>query len=163
MRFPPSDYFTTLYDAFGQRHVSTVFTQLNEYHLVMEVDQPYQQNPDALKNIYVKSPNGVEVPLSGFAHIEPFNTALQVNHQGQFPAVTLSFDIDPGDSTWRVLSIATLCKGGAGDGTCRLLRSMRAFSAGTAGGLFQDSLKNEWIPDSFRRLGAVYDRFGNVV
>jgi hydrophobe/amphiphile efflux-1 (HAE1) family protein len=88
----------TLYDAFGQRQVATVFTQLNEYHLVMEVDAPYQQNPDALKGIYVKSTNGTEVPLSAFTHFEPRNSVLAVNHQGQYPAVTLSFNLAEGTS-----------------------------------------------------------------
>ena len=86
----------TLYDAFGQRQVSTVFTQLNEYHLVMEVDQDFQRNPDALKNIYARSASGMMVPLSSFSHYESKTAPLAVNHQGQFPAVTLSFNLAPG-------------------------------------------------------------------
>jgi multidrug efflux pump len=86
----------TLYDAFGQRQVSTVFTQLNEYHLVMEVAPEFQRNPDALKGIYVRSTNGTEVPLAAFSHYESKTTPLTVNHQGQYPAVTLSFNLAPG-------------------------------------------------------------------
>ena len=88
----------TLYDAFGQRQVTTIFTQLNQYHVVLQVDPRFQQNPDALKNIYVKSSNGTQVPLSTFTHFEQKTTALAVNHQGQFPVVTLSFNLAPGIS-----------------------------------------------------------------
>ncbi len=88
----------TLYDAFGQRQVSTVFTQLNEYHLVMEVGPEFQRNPDALKGIYMRSVNGTQVPLSAFSHYELKTTPLTVNHQGQYPAVTLSFNLAPGVS-----------------------------------------------------------------
>jgi len=88
----------TLYDAFGQRQVSTIFTQLNQYHVVLEVDPQFQQNPDSLKNIYVKSSSGAQVPLSSFSHFESSNTALAINHQGQFPVVTLSFNLAPGVS-----------------------------------------------------------------
>ncbi|HEV2714053.1 MAG TPA: efflux RND transporter permease subunit, partial [Terriglobales bacterium] len=88
----------TLYDAFGQRQVSTIFTQLNQYHVVLEADPQFQQNPDSLKNIYVKSSSGAQVPLSSFSHFESSNTALAINHQGQFPVVTLSFNLAPGVS-----------------------------------------------------------------
>ena len=88
----------TLYDAFGQRQVSTIFTQLNQYHVVLEADPQFQQNPESLKNIYVHSGNGAQVPLAAFSHFETANTALAVNHQGQFPVVTLSFNLAPGVS-----------------------------------------------------------------
>jgi multidrug efflux pump len=88
----------TLYDAFGQRQVSTIFTQLNQYHVVLEVDPQFQSNPDTLKNIYVKAASGTEVPLASFAHFEQTNTALAINHLGQFPVVTLSFNLAPGVS-----------------------------------------------------------------
>jgi multidrug efflux pump len=94
----PQGIDDTLYDAFGQRQVSTIFTQLNQYHVVLQVDPSFQQNPDALKNIYVKSSNGTQVPLSAFTHFEQKTTALAVNHQGQFPVVTLSFNLAPGVS-----------------------------------------------------------------
>jgi len=94
----PAAIDNTLYDAFGQRQVSTIFTQLNQYHVVLEVGSQFQQNPDALKDIYVKSSNGTQVPLSAFTHFEQRRTALAVNHQGQFPVVTLSFNLAPNAS-----------------------------------------------------------------
>ena len=86
----------TLYDAFGQRQVSTIYTQLNQYHVVLEVLPAYQENPDALKSIYVKSASGAQVPLSSFTRFVPGTTPLAINHQGQFPSVTLSFNLAPG-------------------------------------------------------------------
>lgn len=94
----PADIDNTLYDAFGQRQVSTIFTQLNQYHVVMEVDSQFQQNPDALKNIYVRASTGEQVPLSSFTRVESGATALALNHQGQFPVVTISFNLAPGAS-----------------------------------------------------------------
>ncbi len=94
----PAAIDNTLYDAFGQRQVSTIFTQLNQYHVVLEVDSRFQQNPDALKDIYVKSSNGTQVPLAAFTHLEMKTSALAVNHQGQFPVVTLSFNLAPNAS-----------------------------------------------------------------
>jgi multidrug efflux pump len=86
----------TLYDAFGQRQVSTMYTPLNQYHVVMEVEPRFWQRPETLQDIYVRSSTGAMVPLSAFSHYEPTSTALAVNHQGQFPAVTLSFNLAPG-------------------------------------------------------------------
>jgi multidrug efflux pump len=88
----------TLYDAFGQRLVSIMFTQLNQYHVVLEVNPAFQQNPDALKLIYVHSSNGTQVPLSAFTTYSSENAPISVNHQGQFPVVTLSFNLTPGAS-----------------------------------------------------------------
>jgi multidrug efflux pump len=88
----------TLYDAFGQRQVSTIFTQLNQYHVVLEVGPGFQQNPDSLKDIYVPSSTGQQVPLSTFTRLEPGVSSLVINHQGQFPVVTLSFNLAPGVS-----------------------------------------------------------------
>jgi multidrug efflux pump len=85
-----------LYDSFGQRNVSTMYTPLNQYFVVMEVDPQYQQDPNSLRGIYVRSSAGNEVPLSAVAHFEATNTTLAVNHQGQFPSVTLSFNLAPG-------------------------------------------------------------------
>jgi multidrug efflux pump len=86
----------TLDDAFGQRQVSTMFTQLNQYHVVMEVEPEFWQSPEGLKQIYVRTANGGVVPLSAFTHYEPTTAPLAVNHQGQFPSVTLSFNLAPG-------------------------------------------------------------------
>src|SRR6202040_4217650 len=92
------DIDNTLGDAFGQRQVSNIYKGLNQYHVVMEVMPSAQQSPDALKSIYVPSKPGKLVPLSAFAHYEPSSTALSVNHQGVFPAITLSFNLAPGAS-----------------------------------------------------------------
>jgi multidrug efflux pump len=86
----------TLYDAFGQRQVSTIFTQLNLYRVILEVDPQFQQSPDALGQIYVRGASGEAVPLSSFSHYERGETAVSIAHQGQFPAVTLSFNLAPG-------------------------------------------------------------------
>jgi multidrug efflux pump len=86
----------TLYDAFGQRQVSTIYTQLNQYHVVMEVDSAFRDSTDAIRNLYVRSSKGTQVPLSAFTHYETKSTALAVNHQGQFPAVTISFNLRDG-------------------------------------------------------------------
>ncbi|HWZ33306.1 MAG TPA: multidrug efflux RND transporter permease subunit [Bryobacteraceae bacterium] len=88
----------TLYDAFGQRQVSVMYTQLNQYHVVMEVEPAFWQNPDGLKYLYVRTPADSQVPLSAFARYAPSNTALSVNHQGFFPSVTISFNLPVGVS-----------------------------------------------------------------
>jgi multidrug efflux pump len=88
----------TLYDAFGQRQVAILYTALNQYHVVMEVAPQYWQDPATLHEIYVRSMTGSQVPLSAVARFEPTNTVLLVNHQGQFPGVTLSFNMVPGVS-----------------------------------------------------------------
>ena len=107
----------TLYDAFGQRQVSTIFTQLNQYHVVLEVDPQFSQNPDSLKNIYVHSNSGMQVPLASFSHFQTSNTALAVNHQGQFPVVTLSFNLAPGRLAGR--GDASDTTDGTGHSICR--------------------------------------------
>ncbi|MFL6387361.1 MAG: multidrug efflux RND transporter permease subunit [Terriglobales bacterium] len=91
----PAQVDAALYASFGQAQVSTMYRQLNQYHVVMEVDPNLLPGTDALKNTYVKSSTGVEVPLASFTRYEPSNTALQVNHQGFYPAVTLSFNLAP--------------------------------------------------------------------
>src|SRR6185312_15206066 len=86
----------TLYDTFGQRQVSTMYTSLNQYHVVMEADPEFWQNPEFLRQIYVRSPSGQQVPLSAFTQYAPETAPLTVNHQGLFPAVTISFNLKPG-------------------------------------------------------------------
>jgi multidrug efflux pump len=88
----------TLEDAFAQRQVSTIFTQLNQYHVVLEVGAQFEQNPGSLKDLYVASGNNTEVPLSAFTRVQTSNSALAIDHQGQFPVVTLSFNLAPGKS-----------------------------------------------------------------
>ena len=94
----PQNIDDTLDDAYGQRQVSTIFTQLNQYHVILEASPKYQRTPTSLDSIYVKSSNGTQVPLSTFTHFETRQAALVINHQGQFPAVTISFNVAPGKS-----------------------------------------------------------------
>jgi multidrug efflux pump len=130
----------TLYDAFGQRLVSTMFTQLNQYHVVLEVEPRFQQNPDSLKSIYVRSPNGTQVPLSTFTQLHTVRTPLSINHQGQFPAVTLSFNLAPGASLGNAVQAIQQAQRDIG-----LPDSIRASFQGTALA-FQSSLANEsWL------------------
>jgi multidrug efflux pump len=89
---------TTLNDAFGQRQVSTIYSALNQYHVVMEAAPEYWQSPDTLNDVYVSAGQGAQVPLSAIAHYAPTNTALGVNHQSQFVASTISFNLPEGTS-----------------------------------------------------------------
>jgi multidrug efflux pump len=87
----------TLYDAFGQAQVSTMYTSLNQYHAVMEAAPQFWQGPQGLNAIYLRSTNSSSVvPLNAIAHYEPTTAPIAVNHQGQFPSVTLSFNLTPG-------------------------------------------------------------------
>jgi hydrophobe/amphiphile efflux-1 (HAE1) family protein len=92
----PSLIDQTLYDAFGQRQVANIYTSTSQYKVVLEVQPQYQDDPTALSKIYLAGPGGTQIPLSTFAHFGSKAEALSVNHQGQFPAVTLSFNLTPG-------------------------------------------------------------------
>jgi len=127
----------TLYDAFGQRQVSTIFTQLNQYHVVLEVAPEFQNSPHALDNIYIRSTAGGEVPLSAFTHFEAGSAPLVVNHQGQFPAVTISFDLAPDYSLGDAVSAIDQARQEIG-----MPASIEASFQGTAAA-FRASLKNE--------------------
>ncbi|MGH9512237.1 MAG: multidrug efflux RND transporter permease subunit [Terriglobales bacterium] len=133
----PQDIDNALYDAFGQRQVSTIFKALNQYHVVMEVDPRFQQDPDTLDTVYVHSSSGKLIPLSAIAHFGPSNTALAVNHQGQYPSVTLSFNLAPNIS----LGQATTAIENA-ERSIRFPNTINASFQGTAAA-FQDSLANE--------------------
>ncbi|HEY8749312.1 MAG TPA: multidrug efflux RND transporter permease subunit [Tepidisphaeraceae bacterium] len=87
-----------LYNAFGQRQITTMFTQLNQYRVVLEVKPEFQKSPDDLQHIFIRSAEGGSVPLGTFARFEQNNVPLAVNHQGQFPVVTVSFNLAPGVS-----------------------------------------------------------------
>ena len=149
----------TLYDAFGQRQVSTIFTQLNQYHVILEVDPQFQQNPGAFKDLYVKSNTGTEVPLSSFTQMQTSNTALAVNHQGQFPVVTLSFNLAPGKS----LGDATKAIDAA-EAEINMPASVHTSFQGTAAA-FQNSLSTEpWlivaaIVTVYIVLGVLYESY----
>ncbi len=129
----------TLYDAFGQRQVSVMYTQLNQYHVVMEVAPQYWQNPDGLKFLYVAGNNAQQVPLSAIAHYAPSNTALSVNHQGQFPSVTISFNLPVGTSLSQAVPVIEQAEREIG-----LPLSMHGSFQGTAQA-YQDALASEPI------------------
>jgi multidrug efflux pump len=145
----PVDIDNALYDAFGQRQVSTIFEQLNQYHVVMEVAPEFQQSPDTLNSVYVHSSNGSMIPLSAFTHFEASNTALAVNHQGQFPSVTLSFNLAPNVS----LGQATIAIENA-ERSIGFPTTIHASFQGTAAA-FQDSLASEPVL-IFTALFTVY-------
>ncbi len=126
-----------LYDAFGQRQVSTMYTQLNQYHVVMEVAPRFWQSPETLKAIYVRSASGAQVPLGAFSHFAPTTAALAVNHQSQFPAVTVSFNLAPGVALGSAVDAIQAATREIG-----LPPSIRASFQGTAQA-FQASLANE--------------------
>jgi hydrophobe/amphiphile efflux-1 (HAE1) family protein len=94
----PSLIDASLYDAFGQRQVATMYTAKNQYKVILEVEPRFQDDPTALSKIYVAGPTGAQIPMSAFAHFTSKIESLSVNHQGQFPAVTLSFNLAPGVS-----------------------------------------------------------------
>jgi multidrug efflux pump len=127
----------TLYDAFGQRFVSTLYTRLNQYHVVLGVDSQYWQSPDGLRNIYVRSRTGQLVPLAAFSSFKRSNTALSVNHQGQLPSVTLSFNLPAGRALGD--AVAAIDKAQA---EIRLPGSIRGTYMGTAQA-FKSSLANQ--------------------
>jgi multidrug efflux pump len=98
LNIQPQAIDDTLYDAFGQRQVSIIFTQLNQFRVILEVEPNFRTSPDVLDKIYVKSSSGQPVPLSAFATMRESNTPLAILHQGQFPAATISFNLQPGSS-----------------------------------------------------------------
>ncbi len=127
----------TLYDAFGQRQVSTIYTQLNQYRVVLEVNPSFQQGPEALEHLYVRSQSGAAVPLASFTTVTPGTTALAVTHQGQFPSVTLSFNLAPGVSLGEAVEAIQQATD-----DLKLPASIRADFQGTARA-FQASLANQ--------------------
>jgi multidrug efflux pump len=128
-----------LYDAFGQRQVSTMYRPLNQYHVVMEVAPQFQQTPEALQNIYLRSTTGTPVPLAAFTHFEPSNTPLAVNHQGQVPSVTISFNLAPGTSLGQATDAIQDAQR-----TIGFPPTIQASFQGTAAA-FQDSLSSQKI------------------
>ena len=126
-----------LYDAFGQRQVSTMYKALNQYHVVMEAAPQYWQNPETLRDLYVRGPNGQQVPLSAIAHYGPAIAPLSVNHQGLFPSVTISFNLQPGVA----LGDAEMAVGEAAR-KIGLPPTIQTMFTGTAAA-YQDSLDSE--------------------
>jgi len=138
-----------LYDAFGQRQVSTMYSSLNQYHVVMEAAPQYWQNPNTLRQVYVTSPNGTEVPLSAIAKMDNETAPLSVNHQGLFPAITLSFNLRPGVALGDAVNAIAAAGRKIG-----LPTTIQTGFAGTAQA-YQDSLGSEPILIA-TALAAVY-------
>jgi multidrug efflux pump len=127
----------TLYDAFGQRPVSTMYTNLNQYHVVMEAAPQYWQDADILRRIFVKNPSGQQVPLSAFARFTPEVAALAVTHEGLFPAITFSFNLQPGISLGQAVDAIHEAATTVG-----VPPGVQTFFSGTAQA-YQDSLGSE--------------------
>jgi multidrug efflux pump len=149
----------TLYDAFGQRQVSTIYTQLNQYRVILEVAPRFQQDPESLKSLYVKSPAGAQVPLSAFVSVTAGTAPLAINHQGQFPSVTLSFNLAPNVALGHAVDAIRIAEQEIG-----LPASIRASFQGTAQA-FQASLANEpllilaAIVTVYIVLGVLYESY----
>ncbi len=149
----------TLYDAFGQRQVLTLFTQLNQYHLILETLPEFQKNPAKLQDIYVPSTSGGAVPLSAFSHFEMRTAPLSVNHQGQFPCVTISFNLPAGTSLGEAAAVIEQTRR-----EIHMPLSIQASFQGTAAS-FQASLTNEpllilaAIVTVYLVLGVLYESY----
>jgi multidrug efflux pump len=128
-----------LYDAFGQRQVSTMYRALNQYHVVMVVDPQFWQNPDGLKSVYIRSSGGEMVPMSAFTRTQNSTAPLTVNHQGQFPSVTISFNLPAGVALGTAVTAIERAQS-----ELRVPGTLRGSFQGTAQA-FQASLKNEPI------------------
>jgi multidrug efflux pump len=133
----PQAIDATLYTAFGQRQVSTMYTGMNQYHVVMELLPQYQQNPSALNSVYVTSSSGTPVPLSTFSHFKTVLNSLTVNHQGPFPSITISFALAPGVALSQAVDAVNEARQDIG-----MPANVTARFAGTAQ-VFQASLKNQ--------------------
>jgi multidrug efflux pump len=149
----------TLYDAFGQRQVSTMFTQLSQYHVVLEVKPDFRRGPSDLDNIYITAAAGQPVPLSAISHWESTTSSLAINHQGQFPVVTLSFNLAPGKALGDAVTAIDKIRTELG-----IPESIRTAYQGTAQA-FQASLANEPIlilaalVTVYIVLGVLYESF----
>jgi multidrug efflux pump len=138
-----------LYDAFGQRQVSTLYAGLNQYHVVMEVAPDYRRQPETLKAVYAASDAGTMIPLSAIASFGPSTAPLAVNHQSQFPAITLSFNLKPGASLGNAVEAVERATRDIG-----MPANLHGSFQGTAR-VFQQSLANEpWLIAA--ALAAVY-------
>jgi multidrug efflux pump len=127
----------TLYDAYGQRQVSTIFTQLNQYRVVLEVKPEFQQKPAKLQDIYIRSATGGKVPLAAITQVAETTGPLNISHQGQFPATTISFNLAPGTSLGEAVQVMEAANQKLG-----LPPSIRSSWQGTALA-FQAALANE--------------------
>jgi multidrug efflux pump len=126
----------TLYDAFGQRPVSTIYKPLNQYRVVMQVDPEFSQNPESIRHIFVRGQNDAQIPLSALYRQSSTNTSLSANHSGQFPSVTISFNLREGISLGEVVPLVEKASRDLG-----LPENIQGRFQGTAQA-FQDSLSN---------------------
>jgi hydrophobe/amphiphile efflux-1 (HAE1) family protein len=155
----PSEIENTLYDAFGQRYVTQIYGSLNTYHAVLEVEPEFQATASALSRLYVGGAGGSLIPISEFAELLPTTTMVSVNHQSQFPAVTLSFNLAPGTSLGDAVSAINLAAQQMG-----LPRTVETTFQGTAQA-FQGSLRTQpmLIAAAFFAvyvvLGILYESF----
>ena len=133
----PEQVDSALYSAFGQRAVSAVYNDRDQFHVILEALPQYLADPTALDKIYISGTTGIQVPLSAIAHFQTSNTPTAINHQGQFPAVTFSFNLDPGTSLEQATAIIEKA---ASD--IHMPDSIRGSFQGTAQ-VFQDSLSSE--------------------
>ncbi|HTB81512.1 MAG TPA: MdtB/MuxB family multidrug efflux RND transporter permease subunit [Opitutaceae bacterium] len=152
-----------LYDAFGQRIISTIFTQSNQYRVIMEANPALQQSPDSLAQIYVPSASGGQVPLSAIAHFEERAVPLLINHLSQFPSNTISFDIPPGGSLGAAVKAIRQAESDIGMPLSIITSFQGAASA------FEASLSNELflilaaIVTMYIILGVLYESFVHPV
>jgi multidrug efflux pump len=135
----PASLDSALYHAFGQSQVSTMYTPLNQYHVVMEVAPKYWQNPESLDDIYLTATNGGQVPLSALTRRQTTTTPIAVNHQGQFPAVTMSFNLGPGVALSDAVKEINQM-----EQTLGMPSTIRGNFSGTALA-YQASLSSEWL------------------
>jgi multidrug efflux pump len=153
------DIDNALYDAFGQREVSTMYMPLNQYHVVMEVAPEFQQTTEALQNIYLRSSTGAPIPLAAFTRFVPSNMPLAVNHQSQFPSVTISFNLAPGVSLGQATLAIEKVQQSIG-----FPATIQASFQGTAAA-FKDSLSSELVliitalVTVYIVLGMLYESF----
>ncbi|MBZ5657578.1 MAG: multidrug efflux RND transporter permease subunit [Acidobacteriia bacterium] len=158
-----ADVDNALYDAFGQRQVSVMYRQLNQYHVVMEVAPNFSRTNEALDNIYVRGSNGTAVPLSSIAHFGPSNVALAVNHQGQYPSATISFNLAPGVALGDATKIIEDAERSIG-----FPSTIHAGFQGTAAA-FQDSLSSEpllilaALVTVYIVLGILYESYAHPI
>ena len=149
----------TLYDAFGQRQISIMFTQLNQYHVVLEVPTKFRSNPFDLQHIYIQTASGGQAPLSSFAHFEQVQGPMAVNHQSQFPCVTLSFNLAPTASLGQAVQAINQAKE-----DLKMPASVETGFQGTAEA-FQAALSNEGaliaaaLITVYIVLGVLYESF----
>jgi multidrug efflux pump subunit AcrB len=148
-----------LYDCFGQRQVATIYKRYNQHRVILELDEPYLEDPASLQNVYVRSSAGRLIPLDSFARFERTSALLSVNHQGQFPSVTISFNLPPGGALGEATQLIEKTVGGL-----MLPESVRSSFQGTAQ-VFQASLASVpkltlWaLLAVYLVLGILYESF----